>query len=198
MADCGRRAPRRARGRLPELVLIRLPSLLVVLVFALVCALLFGFMSWLLGDVWNLPLAAATDVTPRSVYRKDIQTSATSGLVFGFTGGLLAGLITLIVGMFDAGRSEGFVLVETVQVTLFAAVIVGLMGGLVGGLRNGATPLLLGTEASFALRGQPVRFIPLLESARERQVLRQAGAVYQFRHADLQDRLADRYRQKHT
>jgi hypothetical protein len=35
--------------------------------------------------------------------------------------------------------------------------------------------------------------MPLLESALDRQVLRQAGAVYQFRHADLQDRLADRY-----
>jgi hypothetical protein len=33
----------------------------------------------------------------------------------------------------------------------------------------------------------------LLESALDRQVLRQAGAVYQFRHADLQDRLAERY-----
>ena len=35
--------------------------------------------------------------------------------------------------------------------------------------------------------------MPLLETALARQVLRLAGAVYQFRHADLQDRLADRY-----
>jgi hypothetical protein len=33
----------------------------------------------------------------------------------------------------------------------------------------------------------------LLERALDRQVMRQAAAVYQFRHADLQDRLADRY-----
>ena len=38
-----------------------------------------------------------------------------------------------------------------------------------------------------------VRFMPLLESALKQGVLRQAGAVYQFRHADLQDRLAARY-----
>ena len=35
--------------------------------------------------------------------------------------------------------------------------------------------------------------MPLLESALDRQMLRQAGAVYQFRHADLQDRLAEQY-----
>jgi hypothetical protein len=37
--------------------------------------------------------------------------------------------------------------------------------------------------------------MPLLETALDKQVLRQAGAVYQFRHADLQDRLADRYKE---
>jgi hypothetical protein len=35
--------------------------------------------------------------------------------------------------------------------------------------------------------------MPLLEKALAKQVLRQAGAVYQFRHADLQDRLAEQY-----
>ena len=35
-----------------------------------------------------------------------------------------------------------------------------------------------------------VRFMHLLEEASRLQVLRQAGIVYQFRHAALQDRLA--------
>jgi hypothetical protein len=35
--------------------------------------------------------------------------------------------------------------------------------------------------------------MPMLKTALEKQVLRQTGAVYQFRHADLQDRLAERY-----
>jgi hypothetical protein len=38
-------------------------------------------------------------------------------------------------------------------------------------------------------RQVPRRFIPFLEDAHRRGVLRQAGAVYQFRHARLQDRL---------
>jgi hypothetical protein len=32
--------------------------------------------------------------------------------------------------------------------------------------------------------------MPLLQTAAQRQILRQAGAVYQFRHAALQDLLA--------
>jgi hypothetical protein len=38
----------------------------------------------------------------------------------------------------------------------------------------------------------------VLDEALNRQVLRQAGAVYQFRHAALQDRLAETYSQLPT
>jgi hypothetical protein len=37
----------------------------------------------------------------------------------------------------------------------------------------------------------PVRTMKLLEDARQRNVLRTIGPVYQFRHARLQDRLAE-------
>jgi hypothetical protein len=42
-----------------------------------------------------------------------------------------------------------------------------------------------------------VKFIRVLGDAHQRQVLRQAGAVYQFRHAELQDHLAGIHR-RHT
>ena len=45
-------------------------------------------------------------------------------------------------------------------------------------------------QVIWRLTGRPVRFLPLLQTALDRQVLRQAGAVYQFRHAALQDLLA--------
>ncbi|MEV7087815.1 NACHT domain-containing protein [Streptomyces sp. NPDC093085] len=44
-------------------------------------------------------------------------------------------------------------------------------------------------------RRLPWRMNAFLNDARERGVLRQAGAVYQFRHAQLRDRLAETYRQ---
>jgi len=57
---------------------------------------------------------------------------------------------------------------------------------------------LLGlTQVVFALRLRGrVRFMRVCEDALDRQVLRQAGAVYQFRHAELQDHLAAIHRQK--
>ena len=176
-------------------------GVLFTLTIALVAWCLFGFILWLLGDVWNLPMVAATDVTPRSVYRKDVQTRLTSAVTFGVMGGLSAGLaLSLILSLVDMlegnelGRSA---LVDALMVALQVGLILGPLLGLIGGLRDGASPLLLCTEAGFVLRGRPVRFLRLLESARDRQVLRQAGALYQFRHANLQDRLADRYRQEH-
>jgi hypothetical protein len=42
----------------------------------------------------------------------------------------------------------------------------------------------------WSLDGRRAHFMSLLEDALAKQVLRQAGAVYQFRHAQLQDLLS--------
>jgi len=48
-------------------------------------------------------------------------------------------------------------------------------------------------RASHAIRGRlPWRLAAFLTYAHQKGVLRQVGAVYQFRHARLQDRLAER------
>ena len=145
------------------------------LLFGLVLGLPVGLGFWLLGDVWSRPSAAGGDVTPHSVYRKDYQTRLISGLGPGLVFGLIFGYLFRVVD----------------------GPVVGIVLGLVFGLTNGAVPLLLFTEIALLGRRRPVRFMSLLETARDRQVLRQAGAVYQFRHADLQDRLADRHRREH-
>ena len=76
----------------------------------------------------------------------------------------------------------------------------GLVGGLVGALWFGLMNGLLSAEtwptsltfAQLAMRWHtPVRLMRFLEDARERDVLRTVGPVYQFRHARLQDRLAE-------
>lgn len=83
----------------------------------------------------------------------------------------------------------------------------GLLFGLVDGLRVGLAFCLVGPvadRASFTVlisqlalttqaRGY-VCFLPLVQDANRRQVLRQAGTVYQFRHAALQNYLAGAYR----
>jgi hypothetical protein len=77
------------------------------------------------------------------------------------------------------------------------SVVYGLAVGLLFGLAVGSLFVLSKTWGAFvfsrawlALRGhQPGRLMRFLEDARRRGVLRQAGGVYQFRHARLQDYL---------
>ena len=52
------------------------------------------------------------------------------------------------------------------------------------------------TREMLALRHQvPSRLMSFLADAHQRGVLRQAGAVYQFRHIELQRRLAGRWKE---
>jgi hypothetical protein len=53
------------------------------------------------------------------------------------------------------------------------------------------------TELVLTCQGR-AHFLHLLEDALDRQVLRQAGAVYQFRHAALQDHFAAMHRKLPT
>jgi DNA-binding SARP family transcriptional activator len=76
----------------------------------------------------------------------------------------------------------------------------GLMAGTVFGIAIGLTIFLSRSWGSFILtrawlatrRKTPLRLMRFLADTHRRAVLRQAGAVYQFRHARLQDNLANR------
>jgi hypothetical protein len=84
---------------------------------------------------------------------------------------------------------------------------VGVVDGVGAGVRNGITGTVLATVAAAVFTSNiwasslamaqlarrwrtPVRLMSFLDDARERNVLRTVGPVYQFRHARLQDRLA--------
>ena len=89
------------------------------------------------------------------------------GLAAGLTGGLAAGLafgLTIAVGV-TLGPAAGFMYSMTWPTSL--------------------------AFAQLAVRRRtPIRLMRFLEDARNRNVLRTVGPVYQFRHARLQDRLA--------
>ena len=71
----------------------------------------------------------------------------------------------------------------------------GVAAGVVIGFAAGesAWPRWVLTRAWLALHGRlPWRLMAFLADAHQRGVLRQAGAVYQFRHIELQHRLASR------
>jgi hypothetical protein len=70
----------------------------------------------------------------------------------------------------------------------------GLVVGLTFGLYHAASPEFRISAAYMAIRGRaPWRFMSFLEEAYRLTVLRQSGASYQFRHTELQERLAARY-----
>ncbi|CAM3760809.1 NACHT domain-containing NTPase [Kibdelosporangium persicum] len=119
-----------------------------------------------LAAFWANPSATARAGSPLELYQSDLRRSLVLGLgtvlVLGLIGGLMADLA------------------------------VGLALGFVAGLPSGLGPALQLTvvQMTWWSRGRGVRFLPLLNTAVHRQVLRQAGAAYQFRHACLQDYLA--------
>lgn len=158
------------------------------LVGGLVGGLTFGLAGGLtsvpivLTATWSRPLPFARSARPAETYRADLRRTIAVGLTLGLTFGLAVGLtVGLAVGL-TFGLTFGFV----------GGLTFGLLG-LTFGLAAASGPALELAKAELVLRlrGQRVRFMPLLETALERQVLRQAGAVYQFRHAALQDLLAE-------
>jgi hypothetical protein len=76
----------------------------------------------------------------------------------------------------------------------------GFLNGAMFGIAAGLSIFLCRAWGSFILariwfaaRGQlPLRLTRFLDDAHRRSVLRQAGGLYQFRHARLQDNLAKR------
>jgi len=141
------------------------------------------------------------------------------GLVFGLVGVLVFGLVGVLVfglvfGLVDLWtvplpRAATATPVSMYRIDRRTSTVVGLLDGLafglVGGLAGGLVFGLAGGSAHkvgiieliLATTGAGrVNFLRVLEDAHHRQVLRQAGAVYQFRHAELQEHLAKIHRQR--
>jgi hypothetical protein len=138
---------------------------------------------WALLDLWTGPLPHASTMTPTTSYRIDRQTSIVVGLAGGgLGGGLLGGLTGGLGGGLLGGLMVGLV------GGLLCALLIGLMG---------ASITVSLAELILTITGAGrVKFIQVLEDAHQRQVLRQAGVVYQFRHAELQDHLAEIHRRR--
>jgi hypothetical protein len=139
----------------------------------LVGGLAAGLIIWL-----GSPGLDAAAVTPDSVLRGDRVLALARGLAAGLAGGLAAGLV-------GGG----------LMVRLLGGLGLGLVDWLVVALVVGLLPSAWGRFAVardwLALRRQlPWRLMAFLDDAHRRGVLRQVGAVYQFRHARLQDHLA--------
>ncbi|WP_199782985.1 NACHT domain-containing protein, partial [Streptomyces alboniger] len=147
----------------------------------------FAAMMWL-----NTPADTICSPSAQASLRNDRLVSAVRLVVESLSAGLLAGLAARRYGF---GLDAGFVWALTAG--LGGGFALGVAGRLAGRFQTGLAASTWGwyslSRIWLALRGQlPWRLMRFLDDAHRRGVLRQAGAVYEFRHARLQDRLADR------
>ena len=152
-----------------------------------------AIMAWL-----ETPIDTTSAISAADLLRTNRKNSFVHMLVWFLVLGLPAGLAI--------GRTPG-------HVGAFApGPVVGLLAGLVFGI-EGAFGGGLGYGLSFTAWGQwvalsriwlpltgrlPWAVVAFLDDAHERGVLRRAGAVYQFRHAQLEVHLAHAFQERQT
>jgi NACHT domain len=165
---------------------------------AILTVLVFGFVA---EPVWLVVGVAAAGIygvygdlgevaSPQALLRRDRR----SWFLLGLTGVLYGAACGLVLG-----GALGRVIRALFDVTYGPAL--GISAGLVLGLTVALGFLISAVAWSrwrvvyliLAVRGfLPWRLVSFLQDAHRRGVLRQAGAVYQFRHIELQHRLATR------
>jgi WD40 repeat protein len=130
--------------------------------------------------VWSMPDERAVSASPRGTYVNDRRARTSMSL---FAGGAVALSVGVVAGAF-LGATAGLLYagIAGVTVALLARVTFGVSSAL--------------QFAEFLVNGP--RLMRLLEDALAREVLRQAGSVYQFRHAELQDHLARAFQPRQT
>ena len=122
----------------------------------------------------STPLAGARAATPVEVQRSDRRRNLAFGVAFGLTVSLGLALLVVLAEVLVADiRVSARVLVLDLGVACTIGLAFGLLLGLGPALR------LHTAELAWLLCGQRVRYMPLLETALDRQVLRQAGTAYQ-------------------
>jgi tetrahydromethanopterin S-methyltransferase subunit F len=148
--------------------------------YGLAVGLAVGFMTWL-----EAPIDIRRVVSPTDLLRTNraavVFLVLTWVFMFGIVGSLIAG---------GLGRGP-----TTIGSDLLNGVVIGIVGGAGGGLSYGLSLTAWGqwvalTRIWLPLTGRlPWAVHTFLDDAYQRGVLRQAGAVYQFRHARLHNHL---------
>jgi hypothetical protein len=164
------------------------PGLRQGLVQGVALGLAFAFVSGLAIGLANafVDLDNTSSPSPATSWRNDRAHSMTIGLVVGLVIGLIAGLAIGLPDGLQDGVASGLEIGILIGFILF-----GLVSGLIAGLGvSHAWPTTL-AAAQLAMHWRtPLHLMNFLDDARERNVLRTVGPVYQFRHARLQDRMS--------
>ncbi|MGW1642351.1 NACHT domain-containing protein [Streptomyces lavendulae] len=164
------------------------------LVAGLAAGVMVGLVTGAVGTLIAGLTGVPTDLTaaggPKAVLRRDVRTFALIFLVMALAIGTVVDLVT------GLAVTTELQLATDPTVLLTAGLAPGAAMGVISGLAIAFTQAAGGTfrlaHCWLALRGRlPWRLMHFLADAHEhRGVLRQVGAVYQFRHAELQRRVA--------
>jgi hypothetical protein len=159
------------------------------LVPALVTGLVIGLVLGLPASLAGVPRDLSKAASPAAVLARDRRAAVARGLVIGLVLGELLGSTIIIFGGTTAT-------IRYVILTLLFFGLFGIAGGLpfisLGmGVDTAWLPYMLAIGWLAMNRRLPWHLMSFLADAHHRGVLRQAGAVYQFRHIALQRRLAE-------
>jgi hypothetical protein len=176
--------PRTGSEGVPWALVPRLPRRGEMGRIAAAFLLFLPFFPFVFLGLWATPIADSPSVTAASAYRIDRRSS----FIYGITcGSYFAVLVGILLGISGGFRSS-----------LITGLIFGFGIGVGVGVGAGQVPLVKLTELILNHHDHGrLHCENLLEDALSRQVLRQAGVVYQFRHAALQDHLAAIYSASH-
>ena len=163
----------------------------------LASGLVFGLALWFVFGLSQPGAGNVSPLTPLGSWRRDQIFALLVTLVGALVGWLVFALVSSLVAVLVREQSGAAVVLpswsQIVTDILAIALVPGLMFGLLFGLAYPETWRASLAFIQLAVRWHtPVRLMRFLEDARERDVLRTVGPVYQFRHARLQDRLAAR------
>jgi hypothetical protein len=174
-APGGVEAPARGmRIRVSGLVVGSVLGLIVGGQFGLSVGLVVGFAAVLAGGLAAVPDHLARVTSPRAVLARDRQIM----LFFILAGGLVGGLFFWLIFGLRFGP---------------VGLVFGLLVGFARSMNQTAWPTYTLTKAWLVVNHElPWRLMSFLSDAHQRGVLRQIGVVYQFRHIELQHRLANR------
>jgi hypothetical protein len=153
------------------------------LTLGLVVGLTLGLAFALAEDISKPRAGNASPLSPLTSWRSDRAHGLTVALAIGLANGILVGLMAGTPGFGTGGLWTGL-----------TAGLGTALGTVLGGtlILPRTWPASLTFAQLAARRHTPVHLMRFLEDARDRNVLRTVGPVYQFRHARLQDRLAKR------
>ncbi|MFG6202258.1 hypothetical protein [Nonomuraea sp. JJY05] len=159
-------------------------------------AAIFGVAGQLFTSICTRPLTDSTTVTtPARTYGSAKAVNGAHVIVLCFAGAALGVVLLRYMPWSWTALSP------EMRFATWLMLVVGLGGGftiaLMESLAQSPSSAILVAEYLLWIRhGRRVRFQKLLDKAVERQVLRQAGAVYQFRHAVIQDYLKSLYHRR--